>query len=202
MATTTTPLATSSGNGTNARGWTSICRALPFRGRRRSNSQPALNGSSHDSVLIGDGFETAPATSDPKPEGRGGPIKKTVRKLMRRASHSFRPGNEKGPLVVSGPGRKGRGKGRALMGDAESGIVLDEKDVGDSYYCADALMKRVGMRNRHLPSVVSRMLIDWDTNRPRRLPSRRDHIAGHVIPRPSESCQLRGGFPQMARGGG
>lgn len=62
---------------------------------------------------------------------------------MRRASHSFRPGNEKGPLVVSGPGRKGRGKGRALMGDAESGIVLDEKDVGDNYYCAEALMKRV-----------------------------------------------------------
>jgi len=133
------------------RGWTSICRALPFRGRRRSNSQPALNGPSHSSVLIGDGFETTPSTSDSKPEGRGGPIKKTVRKLMRRASHSFRPGNEKGPLVVSGPGRKGRGKGRALMGDAESGIVLDEKDVGDNYYCVDALMKRVGMRDRHLP---------------------------------------------------
>jgi len=150
MAATTTVQATSPSNGINTRGWTCIYRALPFRGRRRSNSQPVLNAASHDSVFIGDGFEAAPATAtaDAKPEGRGGPIKKTVRKLMRRASHSFRPGNEKGPLVVSGPGRKGRGKGRALTGDGESGIVLDERDVGDNYYCADALMKRVGMRDR------------------------------------------------------
>jgi hypothetical protein len=142
MAATVTPPAAPSNAA--ARPWTCLYRSLPFRGRRRSNSQPILNLASHDSVLVSDEFDSGPATES-KPEGRGGPIKKTVRKLMRRASHSFRPSHEKGgPLVVSGPGKKGKGKGRALMGDGESGIVLDEKDVGDSYYCADALAKKIG----------------------------------------------------------
>jgi hypothetical protein len=56
---------------------------------------------------------------------------------MRRASLSFRPG-EKSSFVVTGR----RGRSRTLMGDGESGIVLDDKDEGDSYYAEMA--KKVG----------------------------------------------------------
>jgi hypothetical protein len=200
MAATVTPPAPSNAA---ARPWTCLYR--PFRGRRRSNSQPNLNLVSHDSVLVSDEFDSGPATES-KPLGRGGPIKKTVRKLMRRASHSFKPSHEKGgPLVVSGPGKKGKGKGRALTGDGESGIVLDEKDVGDSYYCADALAKKIGMVVAFIAScalsLVSRTLTNLYPLRPRLRPSRRDHRPGPVVSGPSESGQLRGRVETVERSG-
>ncbi|KAF8251920.1 WD40 repeat-like protein [Wilcoxina mikolae CBS 423.85] len=115
------------------RPWQSLVRSLPFRSRRHSVSQPTTTTTlNHDSVVVGDGFDATQTK-----ENRGGPVKRTVRKLMRRASHSFRPG-EKGPFIVAGR----RDRGGALMGDGESGIVLDDKDVGDSYY-AEAMAKRV-----------------------------------------------------------
>jgi len=140
-------MATASSNTT--RPWQSLVRSLPFRSRRHSVSQPTttLNIGSQNSVVVGDGFDAT------KLENHGSPVKRAVRKLMRRASHSFRPG-EKGSFVVGGPGRRDRGG--APMGDGESGIVLDDKDVGDSYY-AEALAKRVGTDHLTCEALRSRI---------------------------------------------
>ncbi|CCX34357.1 WD40-repeat-containing domain protein [Pyronema domesticum] len=106
-----------------------LVHSLPFRSRRHSISSAAVLNT--ESVVVGgegDGYNNR--------EVKGGPVKRTVRKLMRRASLSFRPG-EKSSFVVTGR----RGRSRTLMGDGESGIVLDDKDEGDSYYAEMA--KRV-----------------------------------------------------------
>lgn len=89
-------------------------------------------------------------TPRPAPAGKANfcahPIKttgSTFRKLMRRASLSLRPSHEKGSPLYSGSIRRGP-KGKAPMGDGESGIVLDEKDTDDTFYAADAVAVRVG----------------------------------------------------------
>lgn len=150
--------------------WHNICCSFPFKLQKRSDFRTStrlarsatLKPVSHDSIVTGEGFPTSGHAMNSQQElpSYQNPIKKTVQKLMRRASLSFRPAQEKGPLVISGPGKKDKGKRKALTGDGESGVVLDERDAGDDYYVADALAKRIDPVT-YLPAEISAHILSY-----------------------------------------
>lgn len=126
------------------RKWHKLYCLLPFKARKRSDSKVSMRCStlrlvSHDSVVIGEESLTNGHQENKQPSrahnsNRPRALRQSVQKLLRRASLSFRPGLERGPLIVNGPGKREKCKRKVFTGDAESGVVLDEKDMGDNYY--------------------------------------------------------------------
>src|SRR5690554_1727487 len=111
-----------------------IARVLSLRGHRRPSTSTSTSTApapsppplrSHDSV-VGEHAYAAfhPSKSDPHS------LKTGVKKLIRRASLSFK---SERPVAVSGTKKPSR-RWKPLLGDAESGIVLDEADVDETYF--------------------------------------------------------------------
>ncbi|KAL7270967.1 hypothetical protein RUND412_006304 [Rhizina undulata] len=93
------------------------------------------------------------------------PIKKTssgVRKLLRRASQSFRHSawNEQQKSLPIGAGEMKGGKGKGVVGDGESGVVLDERDTDDSYYAIDTTAPRKDFVDM-LPSEITAHILSF-----------------------------------------
>ena len=155
-------------NRTPSRPWQYLYR-LPFRSRRHTVSQPPTASTppppppppppaiasvtatteGEQQVVVGGHLDDDDHHHHHQQEqqeqdcrGRashGGPVKRTVRRLIRRATHSFRPGGKGASQAAAASfvvrQDRGGGGGRGgLMGDGESGIVLDDKDLGDCYY--------------------------------------------------------------------
>ena len=134
-----------------------IARVLSLRGHRRPStstapSPPPLR--SHDSVV---GEHAFAAFHPPKNDPHS--LKTGVKKLIRRASLSFK---SERPVAVSSTKKPSR-RWKPLLGDAESGIVLDEADVDETYFAVGD-DTRLGMhptpRDEHAAALILCEMLD------------------------------------------